>query len=331
MKKKILLTGGAGYIGSQCCHNLIDEGYEVTILDNLSTGYKNLIDKRADFINLDITNFSMLKKKLKKKKFNAIFHFAAFIKVYESLHKKNFYYKNNVVGTLNLIKLTKLLGIKNFIFSSTSAVYGSSDSNNGKVFENTATIPENFYGSNKLVCEELIKAFSKIYKFNFGILRYFNVVGCDKKFRTGQIVKGALFKNLSNTLLNSSKPQINIFGKDYKTKDGTCVRDYIDVNDLSRIHIMTFKRVNKYNNSLILNCGYNGGYSVKEICKLFEQVSKKKILIKYKPRRNGDIPSIFANNKLLKKTFPNWKRTIFIKKTIQNLLHWEKKLKDSNV
>ena len=232
------------------------------------------------------------------------------------------YYNNNIIGTENILKLVSFINIKKFIFSSTCAVYGNLKKI--KISEKDNTIPISNYGKTKLFCEIMIKEFSKKYRFKYAILRYFNVIGADIFLRSGLIVGNSLLKNLSKNIINK-KFKINLYGNNYQTRDGSCIRDYIDVNDLSKLHVLSMSRLNK-KKSFILNCGYNKGYSVKEIIKIFSMIVNKNIKIHYCKKRKGDVEAIYCDNKKLKKIFPKWKRKLSIKKSIENMLKWEKKL-----
>ena len=321
--KKILVTGGAGYIGSKVCYDLLDKNYKIVVIDNLSNSTKENINKKIIFYNYDLKNIYRIDKIFQKHKFDAVFHFAALTNVSESSKYRNKYYLNNVVVTKNILNLIKKFKIKYFVFSSSAAVYGNIAIS--PVHENNKIRPISNYGKNKAECELLIKNFSSRYDFYYAILRYFNVIGADFKLRTGQLSKGSLFKNLANNLANN-KYSINIYGKRLKTKDGTPVRDYIDINDLSSLHILALKKLIK-KKSLLINCGYNKGYTVLEIVKQFSEVIKKDIKIKFLRKRLDDISQIYCSNKRLLKIFPNWKRKYFIKDSIRNMLEWEKKIK----
>lgn len=320
--KKILVTGGAGYIGSKFALDLVEKKFQVVVVDNLSTGNKKLVPKQCKFFNIDILDENRLKKIFQKYKFDAVFHFAASLSVPESQLKPKKYYLNNVVGTQNLVKLICAFKIKYLIFSSTCAVYGGK--NKGAINEKSSFLPESNYGITKLASEVLIKNYAKEFNFKYAILRYFNVVGADKNLKTGQLKSQSLFKNLSKTCLNRS-PKINLFGNDFITKDGSAMRDYIDVNDLSDLHYEAYKKL-KNKNSFTINCGYGKPYSVKQIIKNFEIVSKKKVKIIYKKRRPGDVEQIYSNTKFLKETFPKWKRKYNLIDSIKLALSWEKKI-----
>jgi UDP-glucose 4-epimerase len=320
--KKILVTGGAGYIGSVVVNHLIDLKFSVSVIDNLSTGHKSLVHKKAKFFLIDINDKKKLEIFFKKYKFHAVFHFAAALSVKESEKNPLKYYINNVGGTENILNCICKNKLKYFIFSSTCAVYGNHK--NPRVNENSITIPLSNYGRSKLLCELLVKNYAKKFSMKYAILRYFNVIGADNKLRSGQIRRGTLVKNIVNNIVKK-KYSINIYGKNYPTKDGTTVRDYIDVNDLSYLHIFSLKRLYR-RKSFILNCGYNLGYSIIDIIKNCEQVIKKKIYLNFLPRIKSDVSKIYSNNILLKTFFPRWKRKFSIKDSIKNSLAWEKKL-----
>lgn len=317
--KKILIAGGAGYIGSHVANQLIEKKYKVFILDNLSTGDKKNIPKKSIFFKCDICEKEKIDRIIKNIKPDCIFHFAAKLSVPESEKKPKDYFYNNIYGTTNLLDMCVKYKIKKFLFSSTCAVYGSV---NGKVNEKKPTFPESIYAKTKKICEKIILDYSNKFKIKYSILRYFNVVGAHPKGIHGQFKSQGLFKKLSNNIINK-RFSINVFGDNYPTKDGTCIRDYIDVNDLSELHILSYKKIQK---NLTLNCGYNKGYSVKEVIRTFEKIIKKKIKINYKNRRQGDLISVWSNNSFLKKNFPNWKQKYSLEDSIKNSLNWEKKI-----
>lgn len=316
----ILVTGAAGYIGSKVAYDLVDKGYKVISLDDLSSGYKKIIPRKSIFIKIDISELISLEKVFKKYKFNAIFHFAAKKKVDESQKYPLKYFKSNTIGTKNLLDLIVKYKIKNLIFSSTSAVYGNSK--NSRVSENDCLVPESYYGYTKLICENTIIQYQKKYNFNYAILRYFNVIGADKKLRTGEINSGSLFKNLVESI--KKKKKFNIYGNNYKTKDGTCIRDYIDINDLSEIHILALKKLKNSNKSFILNCGYKKPLSVLDIIKNFNKILNLKLKIQFKNRRPGDVEKIYCNNKLQKKIIPKFIQKYDIKDSIISTLKWNR-------
>jgi UDP-glucose 4-epimerase len=325
MKKKILVTGGAGYIGSKISYDLTDLGYNVFIIDNLSTGHKFLVNKKATFYHGDVLDFKLVDKIISKNKIDKIIHLAASLSVEESQSNPLKYYQNNVEGTRTLLQAAVKNNLKEIIFSSTCAVYG--DVKNNKVKETDFCEPKSYYGKTKLLAELLIKNYSEKYNFSYACLRYFNVVGSDEKLRTGLINKnGQLFKNLSINLMKKN-PYLEVYGKKYDTFDGSCIRDYISVSDLSKIHILSLQKIQKDKKSLILNCGYGFGYSVFEIVKLFEIASEKSIELVIKSKRQGDITSIYSDTSYFKKIFKNIQFFTPIKDIINSCLQWEKLIK----
>ena len=238
----ILITGGAGYIGSHIAEHLIRKKINVIIIDNLKTGYKRLINKNSVFIKSDINNKNLLIKTIKKYNIHTIIHLAAYLNVSEAEKNKKKYFKTNILGTKSILDSCKNSNVKNFIFSSSCSVYGNIK---GSVSEKNKLNPKGYYAYTKLESEKLIINYSKKYKLNFGILRYFNVAGASTSGKIGEInpSHGHLIKNLAIQYLKK-KPKINIFGNNYNTKDGTCVRDYIHISDLVDIHLKCLKYLN---------------------------------------------------------------------------------------
>ena len=322
---KILITGGAGYIGSHIVEQLIKNKEKVIILDNLVTGYKKLINKKAKFIKADIKNKLKISKIIKDNNITSIIHLAAYLNVSEAENNKKKYYQNNIIGTKNLLEACKNSTVKNIIFSSSCSIYGDVK---GSVNENRKANPQGYYAYTKYKSEELIKKFSKQYKFKYGILRYFNVAGASPSGKIGEIEKshGHLIKNLAIQSLKK-KPKIKIFGNDYSTKDGTCIRDYVHVSDLADIHIKGLKYLKDNQKSFILNCGYGKGYSVKQIVDIFKKI-KKGVDVQYQKRRPGDIAQVYANTKKFKNILKWRPKYNNIKLIIQSAIKWEKKLKN---
>ena len=319
----ILITGGAGYIGSHIVEQLVKNKKNVIIVDNLVTGYKKLINKKAIFIKADIKNRSKIKKIIKDFDINSIVHLAAYLNVSEAEKNKKKYYQNNIIGTKNLLEACKNTNVKNIIFSSSCSIYGNVK---GSVDEKRKPNPQGYYGYTKYKGEELVKKLSLKYKFKYGILRYFNVAGASPSGKIGEIEKshGHLIKNLAIQSLKK-KPKIKIFGNDYKTKDGTCIRDYVHVSDLADIHIKGLNYLQKKQKSFILNCGYGKGYSVQQIVNIFKKI-KKDVEVQYQIRRLGDIAQVYANTKKFKKILKWRPKYNDIKLIIQSAIKWEKKL-----
>ena len=323
--KNILVTGGAGYIGSHIVEQLIKNKENVIILDNLVTGYKKLINKKAKFVKADIKNKSKIIEIIKDYNISSIIHLAAYLNVSEAENNKKKYYQNNIIGTKNLLEACKNSTVENIIFSSSCSIYGDVK---GSVNENRKANPQGYYAYTKYKSEELIKKFSKKNKFKYGILRYFNVAGASPSGKIGEIEKshGHLIKNLAIESLKK-KPKIKIFGNNYLTKDGTCIRDYVHVSDLADIHIKGLKYLKDNQKSFILNCGYGKGYSVKQIVDIFKKI-KKSVDVQYQKRRPGDIAQVYANTKKFKKILKWRPKFNNIKLIIQSAIKWEKKLKN---
>ena len=321
--KNILVTGGAGYIGSHIVEQLIKNKEKVIILDNLVTGYKKLINKKAKFIKADIKNKSKITKIIKDYNISSIIHLAAYLNVSEAEKNKKKYYQNNITGTKNLLEASKNTNVKNIIFSSSCSIYGNVK---GSVDEKRKPNPQGYYGFTKYKGEELVKKLSVKYKFKYGILRYFNVAGASSSGKIGEIEKshGHLIKNIAIESLKKN-PQIKIFGSDYKTKDGTCIRDYVHVSDLADIHIKGLKYLKDNQKSFILNCGYGKGYSVQQIVNIFKKI-KKNVEVQYQKRRPGDITQVYANSKKFKKILMWRPKYNNIRLIIQSAIQWEKKL-----
>ena len=323
---KILITGGAGYIGSHVSHLLVDRGYNITIIDSLLTGNKKLIPKKAKFINSDISNVKKINRILQKNKFDLVIHFAGLIRVDESVKFPKKYLNNNYKKTKIFLSICLKNGLKKLIFSSTAAVYGNPKKN--KVSENNKLNPLNPYAKSKLMIENFIKKLSKKNDLKYVILRYFNVAGADKKMRTGLISKYSthLIKIVSEVAVKKRK-KILINGDNYKTRDGTPIRDYIHVSDLAEAHLLSLRYLLKGNKSGIFNCGYGKGYSVREIIQTANKLFNNTINFSIGPKRPGDSKYVVANPNKFIKTM-KWKPKFNnIKKIIISAVNWEKKLK----
>jgi len=293
------------------------------LIDNLSTGHRKLINKKAKFFKLDIQNKDKVKKIIEKYKIDSIIHLAAHLIIGEGQKKPKKYFKNNVLGTQKLLEACKKTTVKNFIFSSTAAIYREGQY---KVSENSLIKPKSVYGKTKIKAENLIKSFAKNNKINYGILRYFNIAGSSPSGKIGLINKKSdhLFKNFSIEI-TKRKPKLKIYGINYKTKDGSCIRDFIHVSDIAEIHYKVLEKIDKLNTSKILNCGYNKGTSVMEVAKEFKRQSSKKVEIIYADRRKDDLVKIIATNSKLKK-FIKWRPKFNnLTKIVKSCIVWEKK------
>tara|TARA_B100001057_G_scaffold419434_1_gene439198 strand:- start:635 stop:1627 length:993 start_codon:yes stop_codon:yes gene_type:complete len=324
--KSVLLTGGAGYIGSNVANFLLDKGFKVTIIDNLITGKKSLVPKKAKLFICDIANQKKVSQIIKINNFDTVMHFAGLVKVDESIKypKKynDFNYKKGKVFLNTCFKNN----LKNIIFSSTASVYGNTG--HKKVYENNKLKPLNPYAKSKYKLENYLIKNSKSNNFKYIILRYFNVAGADKKLRTGLISKSStnLIKVICEVAVGKRK-KLKINGNDYSTKDGTPVRDFIHVSDLAEIHYLTAKYLIKNNKSRIFNCGYGKGYSVLEVVNNMNSIVKKKIPIIIGNRRKKDIEISISSNKKFHK-FIKWKPKFNnLKYILRTSFEWEKKLK----
>ena len=319
----ILVTGGAGYIGSHIVEQLVKNKKNIFILDNLNTGFKKLINKKSIFIKSDIADITKVKKIIFENNIDSIIHLAAHLNVSEAEKYRKKYYTNNILGTLKLIKACKNSNVRNIIFSSSCSIYGSI---NGSVDEKKKPAPHGYYAYTKHKGEKIIKKNANQYKYKYAILRYFNVAGASYSNKIGEIQRsyGHLIKNLAIQSLKK-KPKISIYGNDYNTKDGTCVRDYIHVSDLADIHVKSLTYINTKKKSITLNCGYGKGYSVLEIVNIFKKMNKK-LIINFSKKRPGDIAKVYANIKKLKKIL-KWKpKHDNLKKILKSAFNWEKKI-----
>lgn len=322
----ILVTGGAGYIGSHVCHLLIDQGYNVTCIDSLITGNKKLLPKEVNLEVFDISEEEKVTKLIQSNKFDLVIHFAGLIRVDESVQEPEKYREFNFIKAKKFLEICFKNNLKKVIFSSTAAVYG--DPKNEKVTEENPTDPLNPYATSKLELENFIKETSTKYNSKYIILRYFNVAGADRQMRTGLISKVSthLIKVASEVATNQ-RDHLIINGDDYDTADGTPIRDYIHVSDLADIHLISAKYLVSGGNSNLFNCGYGNGYSVKEIIKNLNQILKKDIKTIIGPRRPGDSKMIVSDIKKFRNFF-NWQPKFNdIRLILDSAVKWEKKLK----
>ena len=321
--KKILITGGAGYIGSHICEVIVKKNNKVFIVDNLSTGFKKLINKKTIFYKINILNTKKLRNIIIKNNIDSIIHLAGSLIISVGEKNPKSYFKNNVIGTRCVLNACRNTTVKNFIFSSTAAVYKDKQK---IVNENSKIEPKSVYGKTKIKAEKIIISHCKKFKINYAILRYFNVCGASPFGKIGLISKtDSLFKNISSALIKK-KPIIKIYGNDYNTPDGTAIRDYIHVSDLANIHYKILEKVPIINKSIIVNCGYNRGISVADVVNEFKKQTNKKIKTIFKKKRKGDLAIVVANNNKLKKTI-NWKPKHFeLRSIVKSCIRWEKRI-----
>ena len=308
MKKTILVTGGAGYIGSAAVASLILEGYNVIVADNLSKGLLRLVDKKAKFYEVDLIDKKGLQRIFKENKIDAVMHFAAYKSVEESMQNP-VKYSDNIMGTINLLNCMTEYKVNKIIYSSSAAVYGLPKYN--PIDEQHPTTPINFYGFTKLQCEQIIDGYSKVHGLKYISLRYFNVAG-----DAGLMYIDPYALNVLPILMEvvfQKRKQFTIFGVDYDTRDGTCIRDFIDINDLVKAHILALD----INENGIINLGTSHGVSVKELIEKTIQVTGKKFHYESKGRRKGDPSTLVASNKKALKLL-GWKPTKGINEMIKN-------------
>jgi UDP-glucose 4-epimerase len=324
MNGKILVTGGAGYIGSHVVKLLGKKGFDIIVVDNLSTGHKESV-LYGTLVQGDLKDFDFIDRVFKSYKIDAVMHFAAYIQVGESVEKPLKYYENNTCNALNLFKAMLKNSVNKFIFSSTAAVYGIPEEI--PVKEDAPLLPINPYGESKVCVEKFLRDLSFAGDLDYVALRYFNVAGADPEGELGQKYKEAT--HLITRCLKTAKgefPKLEIYGTDYDTPDGTCIRDYIHVNDLGAAHIDAVEYLLHGGESNIFNLGYGYGYSVKEVVDTAKKVTGINFKTVETGRRAGDPPALTANSTKIKETLkwsPKYNDLEFIIKTAWE---WEKKL-----
>ena len=318
----MLLTGGAGYIGSHVAMDLVREGYEVIILDDLSRGFAAAV-MGCELVRADVGDKDLLGALLDNHRVSAVFHFAGSTIVPESVENPLMYYENNTVKSRNLMEACVEYGVRHFIFSSTAAVYGIPES--GLVSLDSPTEPVNPYGMSKLMTEVMLRDLSRVAPLSYAVLRYFNVAGADPDGRIGQSTPDCtlLIKLACETALGK-RDQLYIYGTDYPTPDGTGVRDYIHVSDLAAAHTQALRYLETGADSITLNCGYGHGYSVREVVRAVEQVHGRPLPVVETGRRPGDPPQLVADGSSTRQALgwqPRYDDLEFIVRTSYN---WEK-------
>ena len=324
----ILITGGAGYIGSHTAINFINNDYEVIVFDNLENGHQETIDTLQNIGNVkfekgDLRNIEDIENVFNKYKIDAVIHFAAFALVGESVENPSKYYRNNVFGTLNLVDTMIKHNVKKIVFSSTCATYG--EPKYTPIDEQHPQSPINPYGNSKLCVEYMLKDYDTAYGLKSIRLRYFNVAGCDKQTRIGEWHEPEthLIPNILKSTFGENKT-FKIFGNDYDTPDGTCIRDYVNVEDLAEAHRLAYLYLNKNNKSDVFNIGTEQGDSVKKVFDTCEKVLNKKIPVEIVDKRAGDPAKLYANaNKA--KDILKWKPERSLEDSIKSAYNWEYK------
>jgi len=321
----VLVTGGAGYIGSHMVLELVDAGEDVVVIDNLSTGFRWAVAPQAKLVVGDIGDTELVKNVIKENNIKAIIHFAGSIVVPESVADPLGYYLNNTVKSRGLIQCAVEMGVKHFIFSSTAAVYGNPEEL--PVRETAAPAPMSPYGSSKLMTEIMLKDTGLAHDFRYVALRYFNVAGADPQGRSGQSTPRAthLIKVACETALGK-RPQMEVFGTDYPTTDGTCVRDYIHVKDLARAHVAALAYLRSGGTSDVFNCGYSKGFSVHEVIAAVKRVSGVDFTVKLSPRRAGDPAAIVAASAKIREALGRQPQYDDLDTIVSQALAWEKRV-----
>jgi UDP-glucose 4-epimerase len=329
-KNPVLVTGGAGYIGSHAVLALKDAGWPVAVVDNLSTGFRFAIPEGVAFYEGDIEDADLLARIFAEQGMGngigAIMHFAGSIVVPESVENPLKYYHNNTVKSRALIEAAVTAGVPHFIFSSTAATYGVPEVS--PVTEETPRSPINPYGWSKLMTEQMLADVSAAHPINFCALRYFNVAGADPQGRSGQSTAGAthLIKVAVEAALGK-RSHVSVFGTDYDTPDGTGVRDYIHVTDLAAAHVLALEAlIARPDRSLTMNCGYGRGFSVLEVLDAVDRVTNRKIDRRMEPRRAGDPASLISDPARIRATLPWEPRHADLDTIIEHALQWERKL-----
>ena len=321
----VLVTGGAGYIGSHMVHELVDTGERVIVLDNLSTGHRWAVAKGALLVVGDTGDQPLVKRLIRDHGIGAIIHFAGSIVVPDSVRDPLGYYRNNTVNSRALIECAVDGGVRHFIFSSTAAVYGNPAAT--PIAEDAATLPVSPYGWSKLMTEVMLRDTSHAHDFAHVSLRYFNVAGADPKGRVGQSTRNAthLIKVAAETALGL-RGKLEVFGTDYPTPDGTCIRDYIHVSDLVGAHRDALRYLRSGAPSLTLNCGYGHGFSVREVIATVRRVSGVDFKVENAPRRVGDPAMIVAGNRRIREAF-GWQPSFDdLAVIVSHALAWEREL-----
>jgi UDP-glucose 4-epimerase len=320
----ILVTGGAGYIGSHVVRQLGEAGERIIVLDNLSTGFRSAV-LHGELIVGDTGDTELVRKIIRDHAVDTVLHFAAHTIVPESVENPLKYYRNNTCASRNLIQCALEGGVKNVVFSSTAAVYGNPET--GRCAEDSPTAPINPYGTSKLMTEWMLRDTAGVNALNYVALRYFKVAGCDPEGRIGQSTdKATLLTKVACETAIGKRDQLYIFGTDYDTPDGTGVRDYIHVEDLASAHLDALKYLRTGGESTTLNCGYGHGFSVREVIAAVEKAHGSSLPVEERPRRAGDPPSLIAACERIKETLGWTPRYDDLDVIVASALNWEKRL-----
>ena len=326
----VLVTGGAGYIGSHMTLALVDEGERPVVLDNLSTGFKWAISPSADLVEGDVGDSELVAKVIREHNITEVIHFAGSIVVPESVERPLEYYENNTINSYKLVRTCVECGVPRFIFSSTAAVYGMPS--RIPVSEDAPLAPISPYGRSKLMTEWMLADTAAAHKdFSYAALRYFNVAGADVKGRAGQSGKKSthLIKTASKVVVGE-RQGMKIYGDDYPTPDGTCIRDYIHVNDLADAHLVALRRLREDSESFVVNCGYGRGFSVKEVINAVETVEGASMSVEMAERRAGDPPQLVADSAAIRGQLGWTPRYDDLEYIVRTAIDWERKLAQRN-
>lgn len=326
--KSVLVTGGAGYIGSHAVLALLDAGHMPAVIDNLVTGFRWSVPDSVPFVEGNVADESLVAKTIADHRIDAIMHFAGSVVVPESVSDPLKYYRNNTAASRSLIESAVKGGVKHFIFSSTAAAYGIPDVS--PVREDTPTRPINPYGMSKLMTEYMLQDVAAAHDFNYCALRYFNVAGADPQGRSGQSTAGAthLIKVAVEAALGK-RESVSVFGADYDTEDGTGVRDYIHVSDLTAAHVIALEAlIDAPATSHTLNCGYGHGYSVMQVLDAVDRVTNHKITRNLEGRRAGDPDALISDNREIVARFGWLPKYDDLDTIVSHALQWERKLAD---
>ena len=322
----VLVTGGAGYIGSQAVLALRDAGWPVAVIDDLSNGTREVVPEDVPFYEGNIADRALVDRIFHERNTQAIMHFAGSIVVPESVEQPLKYYANNTLASHALVSAAVATGVKHLLFSSTAAVYGAPE--RVPIDEGDPKAPINPYGASKLMTERMLADASAAHPFNYGALRYFNVSGADPQGRTGQIGKGSthLIKVACETAVGK-RCEIAVYGTDYPTPDGTCIRDYVHVSDLADAHVAALEWLVEHpGENLVMNCGYGRGLSVLEVLEAVDRANGAPIKRVMEGRRAGDPPELVAGNARLMATLGWWPKYDDIDTIVGDALRWERKL-----
>ncbi|MFK7901563.1 MAG: UDP-glucose 4-epimerase GalE [Nitratireductor sp.] len=320
----ILVTGGAGYIGSHMVWELLDNGEEVVVVDNLTTGFDWAVPNHAKLMIGSVGDRPFMRKVFRENDIEAVIHFAGSVVVPESVADPLKYYDNNTANTRNLLEVINEVGLDKLVFSSTAAVYGT-PMTNGPIREDAMLNPMSPYGTSKLMSEMMIRDFANASDLRYVMLRYFNVAGCDPYKRTGQSTHSAthLIK-LACEAATQKRPSLSVYGTDYDTPDGSGVRDFIHVSDLVEAHYVALQFLRKGGLKFTANCGYSTGYSVLEVIEAVKRISGYDFPVVMESRRGGDVPSVIANSHRAKSRLGWEPKYNDLDTIIRTALEWEK-------